>query len=378
MQKYLPVFLAIMLLASCRKQNGQSLPPPPDKKYEIVITATLFNPSNHRYEATCWINGAKSILDAGTANQAFSYGIEKKGTDVYISGGFAYSDPSEGNELLMPCYWINGQKVDLPVDDLDINERCSASDLKWFNNSLYITGDADLLPVIWKVKDGVTTIIRLPTGDDVLDLRKTGNLQVYNNQLYIGGNQKKIRNGETVFTAGYWTIDQNDRVSFNILEDNLSYALCFNIAVSAKGIFIAGEYASANNSTPRPVVWTGSGHLPVSATFNPSYHRLHTCAVDEKGDLYLNVFDIQLYQPVIWKVPASGMPQLIQPAVPTNAKGFCHTIDISIDQLAYVYMYEADGRYYAAYTFNGKTIPLDIYSSERPAIHRLKIFPQQS
>jgi|GEM_PF-1030023 len=378
MQKYLPALLTIMLFLSCRKQNDQSLPPPPDKKYEVVITAALFNPSDHRYEATCWINGVKNILDAGTADQAFPYGIEKAGADIYISGGFAYSDPSAGNTLLMPCYWKNGKKIDLPVNGLSITERCGAGDLKWFNNSLYITGDADLLPIIWKVKDGVTTVIPLPLGDNVQDIRKTGNIQVYNNQLYIGGNQKKLHNGETVFTAGYWTIDQNDKVSFNILEDDLPYALCFNISVSAKGIFIAGEYASASNSAPRPVVWTGSGHLPVSATFNPSYQRLHTSAVDDKGNLYLNVFDIQLYQPVVWKVPASGIPQLIQPAVPANAKGFCHAIDVSIDQLAYVYMYEADGGYYAAYTFNGKTIPLEIYHNGRPNIHRLKIFPQQS
>lgn len=370
------IFICVLIsFSACKKQKDQP-PPPANKEYKVITTATLYNPANGHYEAACWINETRVILDAGNADQCFPYGIEKKGEDIYISGGFAYSDPSTGSSLLMPCYWKNGQKINLPVDGLSISERCGASDLKWFNNALYIIGDADLAPVIWKVKDGHVTIIPVPWGNNTLDVRKTGNLQVYNNQLYIGGNQKRLHNGETVFTAGYWSVDQNDNVSFHIIEDNLSYALCFYLSVSDKGVFIAGEYSSTAISEARPVVWTSSGHLPVSNSFNPAYHRLHTCVVDEKGNIYLNVRDLQLYQPVLWKVPAAGAHQLIQPAVPPGAKGFCEAVDIDGDQLAYAYMYELNNQHYAAYIFNGKTVPLDIYNNKLSNINRMKLFHQ--
>lgn len=376
MQKILLFLTGLMLLLSaCRKQEDQQAPPPPgDKEYDVITTATLYNAGTRSYEAACWLNGTRNILDAAGADQAFPYGMEKVGSDLYISGGFAYSDPSAGNDVLMPCYWKNGQKTNLPVDGLEVDERCAAGDVTWFNNALYFTGDADLAPVIWKLRDGKASIIPVPMGDGVVAARKTSNAQLYNHKLYIGGNQKKIINGQPVFNAGYWTVDQDDQISFHVVEDNLSYALCFSIAVTAKGVFLPGEYSVTSTLNARPVIWTSAGHLPISAQFNPAYHRLHTCAPDDQGNVYMNVLDIQTYQPVIWKVPAAGTHELIKPVVPANAKGLCHGLNIADDELAYFYKYEADNQYEAAYVFKGKTVPLDIYNHGASKLHRIRVF----
>jgi hypothetical protein len=376
MQKILLSFIAaILFFSACRKQKDQQAPPPPDEKeYDIITTATLYDAGTRRYQAAWFLNGKRNILEAANEEHTFAYGIEKAGSDLYISGGFAYTDPSAGSDVLMPCYWKNGQKINLPVDGLDIDERCAAGDVKWFNNALYFIGDADLAPVIWKLKDGKASIIPVPFGDDVVDIRKASNAQVYNNQLYIGGNQEKIINGQPVFNAGYWTVGHDDKISFHVMEDNLPYALCFSISVTASGIFLAGEYSSTTNLNTKPVIWTSSGHLPVSAQFNPVYHRLHTCAPDGNGNLYMNVLDIQTYQPVIWKVPATGVHQLIKPAVPANAKGLCHGLSVADDELAYFYSYEVSNQHHAAYVFRGRTVSLEINNQGEARLNRINIF----
>lgn len=373
MLKYLfTVLTALTFFGSCKKDNDGGTPPPPPQPFDVITTASLFNPTNGYYEPAYWLNEQKKSLESGGADQAFAYGIEKQGSDIYIAGAFANTKGTD--DRLKPCFWKNGKKINL-TDGLDIKTRSSASDLKWFNNALYISGEADLDPVLWKVKNGrLEYITRFGIAGDVLAIRKTGNMQVYNGKLYIGGSQKKNVNGNIVYTIGYWIIDEHDQLVFTVLHDNLPYALCFSISVSGKGVFMIGEGGTVQH--PVPAIWTTAGQHPVNHSFEADHHRLHTGVADSKGNLLLNVLDTRQYQPVIWKISTAGTHELIKPSVPAGAQGFCKSLDISNDQLAYVYSYEKDQKSYAAYVFNGKTVELDIYTTRLSSIHSLKLFPR--
>jgi|SRR6218665_381361 len=374
--KLIATFAVLLSLTACKKNDQPPPPPPPPSSYDVITTASLLNPANGRYEAAYYINQQRTILDAGGAQQAFAYGIDKKGTDLYIAGSFAQADPVSGDNVLKPCYWRNGQKVDLVMIGLDLKSRCGTSDLKWFNGTLFVLGDADLKPVLWRVENGHESITQFGFDKQVDGVRKTSNMQIYNHRLYIGGNQRKQVNGRTVFNAGYWAIDKDDNMEFHVLEEDLEYALCFSISVSAKGIFLIGEAGTAAQHAP--AVWSAKikGRMPVSGSFNPAVHRLHTGIADSKGNLYLNNFDIQSRQPVIWKVTPAETHDLIKADVPADAKGFCQAIDIKDDKLVYVYSYERGNEFKAAYVFEGKTTWLDIYNSQASNIHFVEIFPR--
>ncbi|MCG2615651.1 hypothetical protein LZZ85_15225 [Terrimonas sp. NA20] len=363
------VLSALIIFNSCKKDNDQGAPPPPVQPFDVITTASIFNPSTGNYEAVYWLNEKRNALESGGVDQAFAYGIEKQGSDIYIAGSFANTKGSD--DRLKPCYWKNGKKIDL-TDGVDIQARSSASDLKWFNNALYISGETDLDPMLWKIKNGMLeSITRFGVAGNILAVRKAGNMQLYGGKLYIGGSQKKNVNGNIVYTIGYWVVDENDQPSFTVLHDNLPYALGFSMSVSDKGVFIMGEGGTAQH--PVPTIWTKTGQHPVNQSFEANYHRLHTGVPDSKGNLLLNVLDIRLYQPVIWKVSATGTHQLIKPAVPAGAQGFCESLDVKDDKLAYVYSYDKDQKSYAAYVFNGKTVELDIYKTRLSNINSIKL-----
>jgi hypothetical protein len=375
MSKRILAILALSaLLFSCKKDGDDIVAGtlPDEKKYDVITTAALYNTADGSYEATYWFNEKRNTLETGGADQTTAYGIEKHSTDIYIAG--AYANTKSADDRLLPCYWKNGKKINL-TDGLDIEVRSGASDLKWFNNALYISGDADLEPVLWKVTNGALEYVtRFGTAGNIVGLRKTGNIQIFNGKLCIGGSRKKTVNGNTVYDVGYWTVDANDQYDYIILQDNLSYALGFSISVSEKEIYIIGEGGTRQH--PVPMIWTKTGQHPVSTAFNANNQRLHTGVSDSKGNLFLNVLDIQLYQPVIWKVYGTGTYELIKPIVPAGTQGMCKSLDIKDDQLAYVYNYIKDQKGYAAYVFDGKTVELNINETHNSTISSLRLFPR--
>lgn len=364
----------LALQTGCKKNDEIKLPPLSGRQFDVIITASLFNPANSHYEGAYFLNGSRQLLPSGGSNQTFPYGIDKANNNLYIAGAFTGKRNAQSDEMLLPCYWKNGQKIDLSLVSLNFETRCAASDIKWFNGQLFILGDADMKPVLWREENSSASITHFGFDQNVLWAMKTSNMQVYNNKLYIGGNQQKKVNGQTFFNVGYWTVDQYDKMEYHVIEDNLPYALCFSITVSDKGIFLAGEVES--NGQPVPVVFTDKGRLPVSNSFNPAIHRLHSIASDSKGNTYLNVLDIGEYKPAIWKVPQQGEYSLIKPSIPLGAKGFCQALDIRDDQLAHCYSYELGDDAKAAYMFNEKNVELDIYNNPASNIHSLRLFPK--
>ncbi len=369
------ILLVAIAGISCRKDSGQ-IPPPVEKKYQLVTTGTLFDPVTHKYEPFCWIDEERFPLELSGSAQGFPYGIEKRGSDLYVAGGYQAQHPVSGALVLMPCYWKNGEKIDLPVEGLSFYERCGAVDLKWFNGAIYIIGDADFKPLIWKIRPGLSPeIIPITYDNTVLDVRKGSNLELFNERLYVAGSLKREEDGLPVFTAGYWEIGTDDKSKFHIIEDGLAYALCFGITVSSNGLFIVGEYGTSPN-TAKPVIWTAAGHLPVSARLNASYQRLNESVIDPAGNLYVNVLDIEQYQPLVWKLPVhAGDYAPIKPEVPAGARGFCHNLSSVDNKIGYTYSYElAAGQHVAATVFNGKSVSLELSNSPFPYLHRTSIF----
>lgn len=360
---------------SCRKESGH-VPPPEEKKYQLITTGTLYNSVTLKYEPFYWIDEQRFPMELHGSVQGFPYGIEKVVSDVYVAGGYQGFHPESGELIMMPCYWKNGEKIDLPVRGLSFSQRCGTADLKWFNDALYIIGDADFIPVIWKVTEGKDPeIVGIPIDKEILAVKKGSNLEKYNNKLYFAGAMKREEEGRQVFSAGYWEIGADDKAAFHVVEDNLGYALCFSISVSSKGIFMAGEYDAVGNN-PKPVIWSQQGHLPISNRLNASSQRLSESVIDDSGNLYVNVLDIQQYQPLLWKLPANtSSHEPIKPEVPAAAKGFCHNLSSIDNKIAYTYLYELPGgKKYAATVFNSKTTELDLNKSEFPYIHRTGIF----
>lgn len=359
----------IILGVSCRKDHGEQ-PPPPVKEYDVITTGVILNPTGNVYDPYYWINDQRVPLEKDGSYEAFPYGIEKVGNDLYVAGGYTHT------AVLEPCYWKNGIKKDLPIDGLNIELRCGAHDIKWFNNALYILGDVDLRPVIWKVKGNDITIIPIKPAGNVSDVQAAMNLEVYNNKLYFATAQK-VTNGTTTFReAGYWVMDDADKVTYHALESNLLQALCYSLAISGKGIFVAGEYRD-NISTPYPLptVWSLQGRLPVVNQVNPNSQRINEVVLDGSGKIYLNVLDYSSTKPMVWKITGNTYDPL-SPTIPATAKGYVQNLAMRDDKLAYGYTYIIDNKFYAGYSFNGTQAELKIPTHDFLMIHRTSIFPK--
>lgn len=368
--------LSLSLVAinfGCRKEQA-STPPPVELVHDVITTGGLYNETKQTYNAYYWKNSERFELKAEDTRQAFAYGLDKTGQDMYIAGGYQGLHPVTGASILLPCYWKNGNKINLPVQDLHVEQRCGASDVRWLNNALYVSGDVDMRPVVWKIQGGQTKLIEFPVNDSVIDVRRGSNLQVYNGKVYMAGNQKIERQGSIVFNAGYWVITEDDKPEFHVVENNLAYALCFALSVSKHGIFVTGEYSLADVANSKPAVWTSEGRLPVADQLHPSYNRLRGLATDDKGNVYMILHDIQLYQPVLWKLPVSHHRELIKPQVPENAKGLCATLDVYGENLAYSYLYEQGSSRKGFYVFREQVQELDIDNSPFASFNRTRIF----
>lgn len=365
--------LVAIVLFACKKDMGKK-PPPPGEKYQLITTGLLVDYSSLDRIPCYWIDGEYHALDKDGELQASAYGVEKNGADIFIAGNYS----SDGTSI-MPCYWKNGKLLRLPVDGLNIDDRCGTRDIHWFNNALYILGDADLQPVIWKIKNGVITIIPVKGNvNQPYGLLSGGNLEIYNNILYFAGNEAFQKDdGTVVYQAGYFTIDALDQQQFHILEDNIGWARSGGIAISEKGIFITGELASSPARLDEmPVLWTSGGRMQPIAQLNRNRQRVGEVVADASGNVYTVIADIQNYQPVFWKLPPGGGYQAIRPEVPAAAKGFCNNLAMRDNKLAYAFSYELQGKYYAFVNIDNKTTPLQMDPRHEVTLQRTRIFPE--
>lgn len=367
------VLLTAFVHSACRKTNAEK-PSPVKQEYDVITTGSIYNETLQIYEAYYWKNTERFLLPAADTRQAFPYGLDKVGETIYVAGGYEGEHPATGESILLPCYWKDGQKINLPVQGLNIIQRCGAADIKVVNNILYVLGDIDMRPLVWRIAGGETTLIEFPFHDSVTDVRRGANMEVYDGKIFIAGNQKIKHTSREIFNVGYWVIGQGDQPVFNIIEEELAYALCFAITVSEHGIFITGEYHETDTVRSKPGVWSINGRVPVTDALHPSYNRLRGIVSGKNGVLYTILHDIQLYQPVLWKLSLMQNIETIKPQVPVNAKGLCETVDVIDENLAYSYIYHHENTWKGFFVFNDKQQELNINNSSFASFSRTRIF----
>lgn len=364
--------LTATILIGCQKDDAPP-PPPPLETHQLVTTGYLIG--NNNLNTPCyWIGSEKHELDQDDALEAYPYGFDKIGNDIYIAGGY-----SPDGFSVKPCYWKNGDMIKLPTVLSMPVDRTSVRDVRWFNDAIYFLGDVDLAPYIWKIKNSIVTITPLKGNENQPGgLRSGGNMEVHNGILYIAGNEAYVRaDGTTEFMTGFFTVDQADHQQFHVMEDDLGYALSGAIAVSDKGLYINGQAASNPARVDEAsVMWTNNGRMPQVNLLNRGRQRVGQVVIDAAGDVYTTIYDIQDYKPVFWKLTPGNNFQVIKPPVPAGAKGFCHNLAILGNKFAYAYSYEVGNKYFAYISMDDKHTKLEMNNNLYVELTRTRIFEQ--
>ncbi len=374
MKQITALCLLLLLLAACRDHNPP--PPPVTAAYDVITTGVLTDLDELSFKPGYWIGKDWHPLEADNIQQAFPYGLTRQGQSLIIAGAYEGSHPQTGNNMLLPCFWRNGHMIKLPVNELSFDNRCSASDVVWHNDALYILGDADLEPVIWKVDGEQYSIIPFPKTQDITGRRKGSNLIIWNNRVCFVGNEQRQSNNGLIYNAGYWSLGQDDHLVFTTIHDNLDYALCFALAAKQDKLMITGEYGEAGQNI-RPALWTGDGLHPLSHQLQASTQRANEVVIDEKENIWLNILDIQpLHKPLLWNARLSGSKEIIIPEIPAQATGFCHNLATWNGQVAYAYTYTHESKRYALVKSGQGTDMLDLQNKADVTLHRTAIFPR--
>ena len=103
-------------------------------------------------QACYWKNNIKTDLQG---NNSFVSGIFVKDGKVYVSGGCDFMGTNKNNKVGLPCYWENGQKVDLP----NIEPSASTSDIFVDNGTVYVSGNGGFVTYACYWKDKVQTVL---------------------------------------------------------------------------------------------------------------------------------------------------------------------------------------------------------------------------
>lgn len=374
MKKITALLIPVILLSACRENNPP--PPPPPTSYDVITTGVLIDINTPSIKPGYWVGKEWHALQADNTQQAFPYGLTRHAQSLIIAGGYEGEHPQTGNNILLPCIWRNGLMIKLPVSELSVTDRCSASDVVWYNDALYVLGDADLEPVIWKIDGEQYSIIPLPKNQHVTGRRKGSNLIIWNDRLCFAGNEQKQTGDGLTYSAGYWSVGHDDHPSFTTIQDNLGYALCFAIAARQDKLVITGEYGETGQNI-LPALWTGTGLHLLSQQLQPNTQRTNEVMIDAKENIWLNILDIQpQYKPLLWKARLSGTKELISPDIPAQATGFCHNLATCDDQIAYAYTYMHEGKRHACVKSNTGTDTLDLKNQSDVTLYRTAIFPR--
>jgi hypothetical protein len=346
------VWLASLFMAGC--QTTERVSPIPEKDSVVLYTTgQLLDLQAHHYVAAYWEQAKLHRLELGSALETGCYGLQKQGSDLYIAGYFVDS----ADERVKPCYWRNGHKMDLPIPATLTFDKAGVRDLRFFQGVLYLLGDIDLQPVLWKIQTGSSPELiflkGLPHAVEGGEL-STGNLAVHQDHLYIGGVQTLEKEGQAVVHPGFWTVDKRDTVRFEEIDSRPVKSLSFYILPTEWGIFIAGELNDARDrSAPTPTIWKNGSRFQLSRSINPASQRLHEMETDSKGQLYLTILDYQRFLPITWRVGLSGKVTETLLPVPNGAmRAFCNNLALFNDTPYYSGTYELGGNYHACF-WNG-------------------------
>ncbi|MFC5412363.1 hypothetical protein ACFPMF_23765 [Larkinella bovis] len=347
----LAVWLLVLSLPGC--QTAERISPDPVSQSDSVVlytTGQSLDTPARRYVAVYWENQRLHRLEMGTARETGCYGLQKQGNDLYIAGYFV--DPDD--DRTKPCYWQNGRKIDLPLPGDLAFDKAGARDLVFFQGALYLLGDIDFQPVLWKIQPGSAPkrIVLKGSPQAVAGGElSTGNLAVYNNQLFVGGVQVLETDGQPVVHPGYWTVDPNDIVRFEETDNQPVKSLSFFILPSEQGVFIAGERNDLRDrSAPTPTIWKNKTRFSLHQPVDPASQRLHEMALDSRGNLHLNILDYRRQLPVVWQVsPTGAVTETLLPVPTGSTRAFCQNLALHDDTPFYSGSYELNGDFHACF-----------------------------
>jgi hypothetical protein len=334
-------FLLIVVLAmSCSKKGGVTEPTPvPGATYQYMNTGTILHDVTRVYAPGYWLDEKRYELPFADAIHGFAYGIEQVNQDLYIAGAFT-PKPGVSDKDLLPCYWKNGVKYNLPTAGLPDFMTCSAKDLRMLMGVLYIIGNIDYNPVLWKVdQTGAASLVPIP--DDASTVpggsRSGSNLVVGNNKLYFCGDQVALPGAHYESSIGYWELEPGKAVQWHPLKYGMAYATAFSMTIRNNQVYIAGEYSmDFSGATPAGMaLWKGGELVNLAPISNPAAIRMNEVHTDQQGNLYANVYDFETHRPLAYKVTGESTVQPIQPIIPAGVRGYCSSVAIADGHVGY-------------------------------------------
>jgi hypothetical protein len=341
----LPAVIGCFVFCSCRKdiEHDADDPPPDDSSYVFMNTGYFWDDSKQAYNAAYWLDTKLHILPVKDGGSGYAYGIETRGTEKYIAGLFT---EKENPDKSFPCYWKNGVKHDLPWNRFEPFYNCVAKDLVFWNNKLYILGSADRRPVLWIVSgNSVAEHFFVESAEGT---RSGSNIELHNNRLYIAGDKEKPLGAGFEFEVGYWTIDGNSKIAWNVVEEQLRYATAFSVCISEGSVFIAGEKNQTGSVTHDPVInlWNGSGSLNLSPVSDITAYRFGEIHPAGKAEMFMNVWDFKNKRPLLWKVNSQGIVvDKFFPPVKDGTEGYAASIALLNGRLGVAGYYLQNGQY---------------------------------
>lgn len=334
-------FLAVLTFtfnSSCRKQNDVVLQPS-DTALQLIHTGYYWSPASQRYTACYWLDEKLFPLPEPGGRSAYAYGLNQSGRDLYIAGSYEANDA----DRLLPTYWQNGRKMELPYSAFEPFEKCTAKDILVWNGKVFISGSVDLRPVLWIVQNnGSVTQLFI---DDKEGVRSSSNFYLHNNKLFLGGDKAHTQGNNYQFEVGYWTIDANGSATWFPVENNLRYATAFSIAISSGKIFIAGERNVLNDRSLDSYMnlWNEGGKVELQPIDEIAAYRLNEISPIDNNQMLLNAYDFKTHRPLVFKIGQDGrVLESIRPRIPAGMRGYCTNLAYKNGKLALGGFYTAN------------------------------------
>ncbi len=355
--KLMLVFTALIFLhVGCRKDQSAHTGPPPEN-LELINTGYIWQGSGQRYVPVYWQREKLHELPVPEKTSAYAYGIAQTGSALLIAGMYE----SDDGLRLMPCYWKNGVKINLPFEKFEPFEKCTAKDLVSLNGNLYISGTVDMRPALWIVNNtGAVSQLYI---DNTAGVRSASNIQVHNNQLYIAGDKSRKQGDQFLSEVGFWRIDASGSASWNLVENNLKYATAFHLMISSGKIFISGERNIRNNQSidSYMCLWGEQGKIDLHPIDIPEAYRLNEIVVTDNNDLLLNAYDFKTHRPLIFRINPNGQVlENLRPEVPSGARGYCTSMALKNNQLALGGFYHSGQETHLWFQVNGARFELEV------------------
>ena len=273
----------IFLLAGCSSNNSTMGNVPPQNPQPNIYVAGWGILESHNYPyltAVLWKNGQTITFPDYT----YAHGVAVSGNDVYVlgdkgnqsyywkvgqpqpimlegsgyvitvSGKDVYVGGSDNKVSGLPCYWKDGQKISLPVNNS--TDYGAVSGIAVSGSDVYMSG--------YNVSStGISTAVYWKNRQQVVLASDAfaGGIVVHGNDVYVCGNT----NSDTISTAVYWKNGQQIT-----LTQNRNY-ITTNIAVSGSDVYVAGYLKQTDEQKGEAVYWKNGQQITLAQADAQAY-----------------------------------------------------------------------------------------------------------